>query len=220
MTEKKNTIAHILYSSILSGFIISWAMGASLMAQYFTDQFLIGALIRPVGIVLIGLGGFKTYTSQLEKAATIGEEYLHGFANKIILILIGNIIGVMIGGAFALVYMPPGAIRIWRTWAIDISRMHPDRAFAYAIVTGMLIALAFNVSARHQHAIDKAICIYIPVAIIEMCGFFHCITILFFMLPVMFTSISPWAIAFIVLLGNTAGGLVGSDLVNRAFKAK
>lgn len=220
MTEKKNIIAYLLCSSILSGFIISWAMGASLMAQYFTEQFLVGALIRPTGIILIGLGGFKTYTSQLEKAATIGEEYLQGFAKKISLIWLGNAIGVMIGGAFATIYMPPGAIEIWRTWATDISRMHPDRAFVYAIVTGMLIALAFNIAARHQHAIDKAICIYIPVAIIEMCGFLHCMTILFFMLPVLFTSISPWAIALVVLLGNTVGGLVGSDLVNRAFKAK
>lgn len=35
MAEKKNTITYLLYSSILSGFIISWAMGTSLRRKDF-----------------------------------------------------------------------------------------------------------------------------------------------------------------------------------------
>ncbi len=229
------TPTDLLIRGALAGSILAAATSLALTGMVQTGQPLVGALIFPVGLILIVLLGLDLVTGSfgllplpwLERDVGTSAMFANwGF------VFIGNLIGsVAYGGLLAIVLTnfgtaaPAGvaakivAVAVAKTAGYEtIGIAGLVTVFVKAILCNWMVCLAIVASMTTSSTIGKIACAYMPVFIFFAQGFEHAVVNMFViptgMLMGAKVTIADWWIwnQIPVTLGNLVGGFIFTGL--------
>ena len=178
---------------------------------------LLGSLLFPIGLSLVCFLGLNLFTGKIGYVFDNGVNYL-GFLG---LVYIGNIIGSLIMGAWAMVVFKDTAM--YQT-ALNISagKLYPleiwtlVKAFAGSVLCGVLVYIAIFCYKTFKKVYLKLIGIFLAIGLFVFLKFDHCIANMFY-----FSFSWSWGNGLsylnigIVTLGNSLGAIA----LNEGIKA-
>lgn len=185
-----------LFSGIASGILISIG-GAIFLA---CDIKYIGAFLFSVALLCICHLGYSLFTG---KICYMPIKHDKDAFSVLLLGLLGNLIGT-----FACGYMIAYALPALKETAFKICNAKLEQQFLGTLIRGIfcgiLIYLAVEVYKRKNSVLGILICI--PVFILS--GFEHSIADMFYFAAGGIVSLKAFAFIWIVILGNTIGGML------------
>ncbi|MGH6674349.1 MAG: formate/nitrite transporter family protein [Xanthobacteraceae bacterium] len=219
----------------LAGAILAAATSLAFTAITQTNVPLVGALVFPVGIILIALLGLDLITSSL---GLLPLPWIENDANaKAVLknwswVFVANLFGSVVYGGLLVIALtnfgasPPTGIAKALVAAAEAKTTHYEAlgfaglvtVFAKAIVCNWMVCLAFVAAMTTSSTIGKIVCAYIPILIFFAQGFEHSVVNMFIiptgmMLGAKVTVTEWWLWNQIpVTLGNLVGGFVFTGL--------
>src|SRR5713226_9721661 len=228
-------ISSLLIRGILSGAILGVATSLALNGAFTTGQPLVGAIIFPVGLIMIVLLGLELVTGSF---ALVPLPFLRGEASGGAVIanwgwvFLGNLIGsVAYGALIAIALTDMGAIEpagvAARIVAAAEAKTTGYAAFGFAglvtvFVKGMLcnwmVCLAVVLAMTTTSTIGKIVAAWMPVFIFFAQGFEHSVVNMFLIPTGMMmgakVTVADWWLwnQIPVTLGNLVGGFVFTGL--------
>lgn len=226
----------ILIRGFLSGAILGYATSLALTAAVQTGVGIAGALIFPVGFVIIVLLGLELVTGNfalaplavLEKKATIGR-----LVFSWILAFLGNLVGALFYAVLFWIFVTKMGntsdapiiqkiVSAAETKTIGYSKLGTDgliTAFVSAILCNWMVTLGVVLSFTSTSTTGKIVAMWLPILIFFAQGYEHSVVNMF-LIPAgillgAHVSISDWWLwnQIPVTLGNIAGGTVFCGLL-------
>lgn len=225
----------LLISGMFSGALLGFATSLALGAAVSTGQALVGALIFPVGFVIIVLLGLELVTgsfgllplSLLERRTSPGK-ILANWS----LVFVGNLIGSVIYGALLAIVLTnmgssdPGAVGA-RIIAVAQAKTAANEAlgfaglvsvFVKAILCNWMVCMGVVVALTSSSTVGKIAAAWLPIVIFFAQGFEHSVVNMFVIPTGMMlgakVSFAQWWLwnQIPVTLGNIVGGFVFATL--------
>jgi len=228
-------ISSLLIRGILSGAILGVATSLALNGAFTTGQPLVGALIFPVGLIMIVLLGLELVTGSF---ALVPLPFLRGEASGGAVIanwgwvFLGNLIGsIAYGVLIAIALTDMGAIEpagvAARIIAAAEAKTTGYAAFGFAglvtvfvkaMLCNWMVCLAVVLSMSSTSTIGKIACAWMPVFVFFAQGFEHSVVNMFLIPTGMMlgakVTVADWWIwnQIPVTLGNLVGGFTFTGL--------
>lgn len=225
----------LLISGMFSGALLGFATSLALGAAVSTGQALVGALIFPVGFVIIVLLGLELVTgsfgllplSLLERRTSPGK-ILANWS----LVFIGNLIGSVVYGALLAIVLTnmgtsdPGGVGA-RIIAVAQAKTAANEAlgfaglvsvFVKAILCNWMVCMGVVVALTSSSTVGKIAAAWLPIVIFFAQGFEHSVVNMFVIPTGMMlgakVSFAQWWLwnQIPVTLGNIVGGFVFATL--------
>ncbi len=225
----------ILIRGFLSGALLGYATSLALTAAVQTGVGIAGALLFPVGFVIIVLLGVELVTGNfalaplavLEKKATIGR-----LVFSWILAFIGNLVGALFYAVLFYIFVTKMGnisdapiiqkiVSAAETKTIGYAKLGTDgliTAFVSAILCNWMVTLGVVLSFTSISTTGKIVAMWLPILIFFAQGYEHSVVNMFLIPAGIFlgarVSISDWWLwnQIPVTLGNIAGGTVFTGL--------
>ena len=223
-----------LYLGILAGAAIAFGgllflfASAFIPADFIIDRKLIGALLFPVGLLLVCYFKFYLYTGKIGIAFNPGvkKESINVF-EWLLYILIGNAIGAaLIGIILYLILLPfDGSLLKEAVKAAGESRITPftfEGIFSMtfkSILCGMLVYLGilfFNLSNNHFVKVSG---IVVTISFFVYAGFQHCVANMFYLTAALLWNLNSFVGLLLCIVGNSIGALILNVIAQLANKA-
>lgn len=221
----------LLLRGMMSGALIGFAAAFAFNGAISTDQALVGALIFPVGLVIIVLLGLELVTGSfglLPLAVADGSASPRPVIGNWSWVFLGNILGSVIFGALPAVTLTnAGSSELsalgQRIVAVTEAKTLAYRAaggaglltvFVKAILCNWMACLGVVLAMASTSTIGKIVCAWLPIAVFFSLGFEHAVVNMFIIPTGMMLgadiSMSDWWIwnQIPVTLGNLVGGAV------------
>jgi len=180
--KSKLTAFKMLLLGILAGMFIALAGVGSILGNAHGGK-LIGALIFPVGLIMVVIAGSELFTgnnlmvmSLFKKKITIRK-----LLKNWLLVYIGNFIGAVI---IALLAVYSGALNSASETVISTATNKIDLSFIEALIRGILcnilVCLAVWMATSAETTIGKIAAIFGPIMLFVLCGFEHSVANMFY----------------------------------------
>ena len=218
--------------SILAGMFIALGAVGSAVASFGIESAaaarIISALVFPIGLSLVLVGGAELFTGNslmimpvLQKRASLG-----GMLRNWLIVYLGNFIGSLviafmvafcIAGGSAPLFGGKLSQALIATAQAKVNLSFVD-AFVRGILCNFMVCLAVWVSmAASADLGGKVLALYLPVFLFVLCGFEHCVANMYF-IPVGFIAMvqNGTAIADLPWFGFLVGNMVPVTLGNLA----
>jgi len=227
--------ADLIIRGALAGGILAAATSLALTAMVQTNQPLVGALVFPVGLILIVLLGLDLVTGSFGILPLPWLE--HDVSAKAMLgnwsfVFLGNLIGSVVYGALLAIVLtnfgtaaPAGvaakivALAQAKTTAYEaLGLAGMITVFVKAMLCNWMVCLAVVAAMTTSSTIGKVACAYMPVFIFFAQGFEHSVVNMFVIPTGMMmganVSIAEWWLwnQIPVTLGNLVGGFIFTGL--------
>ena len=228
-------ISSLLIRGILSGAILGVATSLALNGAFTTGQPLVGALIFPVGLIMIVLLGLELVTGSfalvplpwLEREASAGSVVVNwGW------VFIGNLIGSVAYGALIAIALtnmgatPPAGVaarivqiaELKTTGYAALGFAGLVSCFVKAMLCNWLVCLALVLAMTTTSTIGKIACAWMPIFIFFAQGFEHSVVNMFIIPTGMMmgakVTVADWWLwnQIPVTLGNLVGGFTFTGL--------
>ncbi len=191
----------IFLSSILAGMAI--AIGG--IANLTLENKVAGAIFFTAGLFTVCVFGFHLFTG---KVCYVFENKA-GYIIDLAVIWLGNLAGAVITGFLILQTRISGINEKAITMASNKLSQSPLSVFILGIFCNIMIYIAVEGYRSCKHEIGKYLAIFFGVTVFVLCGFEHCVANMFYL-----TMANAWdQKAFLFLLINTAGNIVGGMLI-------
>jgi formate/nitrite transporter len=233
--KAKLSVSDLLVRGILSGAFLGFAESLAAAADVMTGDNLAGAVIFPVGFVIIVLLNLELFTGAcalLPFAAWTNRATAGQVLRNWVFVYIGNLIGALIYGFlyaatstkfFTDAPDPVGAKLVAIGMAKVMPYMHSGAAgWMTALVKGVLanwmVSLGSVVALTSRATIGKIAAVWLPIMAFVAMGFEHCVVNMFAIPTAMMLgapiSISQWLIwnQVPVTIGNIIGGMILTGL--------
>src|SRR5215468_6945994 len=228
-------ISSLLIRGVLSGAILGVATSLALNGAFTTGQPLVGAIIFPVGLIMIVLLGLELVTGSF---ALVPLPFLRGEAsgNAVIAnwswVFLGNLIGsIAYGGLIAIALTDMGAIEPAGVAARIIAAAEAKTTgyaafglaglvtvFVKAMLCNWMVCLAVVLAMSTNSTLGKIATAYMPILVFFAQGFEHSVVNMFIIPTGMMlgakVSVANWWLwnQIPVTLGNLVGGFVFTGL--------
>lgn len=203
MTDKKSPGAGgVFLSAVVAGLCI--ALGGSAFLSI--ENKVVGAIAFTVGLFVICSYGFHLFTGKVCYVLDNDGR----FAAMLPVIWVGNVVGTWCV-AFLERQTRVGAAMAERAVGMVDVKLADSlvSVFILAIFCNLLIYIAVEGFARHQHEIGRYVSLFFGVTIFILCGFEHCVANMYYI-----SMANAWGgRALIFLLVNTLGNAVGGLLL-------
>lgn len=191
----------IFLSSILAGMAI--AIGG--IANLTLENKVAGAIFFTAGLFTVCVFGFHLFTG---KVCYVFENKA-GYIIDLAVIWLGNLAGAVITGFLILQTRISGINEKAITMVSGKLSQNPLSVFILGIFCNIMIYIAVEGYRSCKHEIGKYLAIFFGVTVFVLCGFEHCVANMFYL-----TMANAWdQKAFLFLLINTAGNIVGGMLI-------
>ena len=213
----------VLFYAILAGAAIAFGGLLFLLSKAFipadspVSSQLVGALLFPVGLLLVCYFKLNLYTGKIGMAfrnKKLDKKGLNVF-EWLFWILFGNAIGAFaiglivfafsqidVNSAFSLAVFSAGAARAAPLEGMPIFEMSYK-----SILCGALVYAAIYFFNRLDAHFGKVIGVIIPIAFFVYCGFQHCVANMFYIAAGGAWGLSSFVHLLICILGNSLGAL-------------
>jgi formate/nitrite transporter len=231
--ERKLALAPVdlLVRGMMSGALLGFATSLAFNGAISTGQPLVGAIIFPVGLVMIVLLGLELVTGSFGLLALLGIER-RASASSVIgnwsWVFVGNLVGsVVYGGLLAVTLTNFGhgdggavaqkLIAAAEAKTIANAAMGPAgmvSVFVKAILCNWMVCLAVVAAMSSTSTIGKIVCAWLPITVFFAQGFEHSVVNMFViptgMLLGAHVSLGDWWLwnQIPVTLGNIVGGTI------------
>lgn len=228
-------VKDLLLRGILSGALLGFATSLALTAAAQTNVPLVGALVFPVGFVMIVLLGLELVTGSFAVvmlAGVNGRRQWPIVMNNLFWVYVGNLIGSVMYGALLYVALTncgsdePSGVAL-KIAALAEAKTHAYAAHGFAgmmtavakgILCNWMVCLGVVMAMTSQSTVGKIIAMWLPILTFFAQGFEHAVVNMF-VIPtgMMFgakVSLADWWIwnQLPVTLGNLIGGFLFTGL--------
>lgn len=228
-------VKDLLIRGILSGALLGFATSLAITATAQTGIPLVGALVFPVGFVMIVLLGLELVTGSFAVVMLAGVDGRHNwrrvFAN-LSWVFIGNLVGSLIYGVLLYAVLTSSGSEAPTGIASKIVAIAEAKTTAYAahgtagmitvIVKGILcnwmVCLGLVMAMTSQSTVGKIVAMWLPILTFFAQGFEHSVVNMFVIPTGMMLgakiSLSDWWIwnQIPVTIGNLIGGFIFTGL--------
>ena len=160
----------------------------------------VGAALFSVALLCICLKGYSLFTGRV---GYLPEQHDRETVSALLLGLLGNLIGTVICGALARYALPAVGAAAETACAARLGQA-PLQALVRGLFCGVLMYLAVSTYREKDTLLGILFCI--PVFI--LCGFEHSIADMFYFAASGIVSLRAFAFIWIVILGNSLGGML------------
>jgi len=230
-TKASLSVKDLLIRGFLSGALLGFATSLAITAAMQTTIPLVGAIIFPVGFVIIVLLGLELVTGNFAVVTVAGVDgrcrWSKVFSN-LSWVFIGNLIGSVVYGAMLYAVMTSAGSEVPAGIAAKIVAAAEAKTNAYAahgtagiltvftkaILCNWMVCLGVVMAMTSQSTVGKIVAMWLPVLIFFAQGFEHSVVNMFLiptgmMLGAKVTFADWWLWNQIpVTLGNLAGGFL------------
>lgn len=198
----------IFISSFLAGIFISIGGCVNLLSP----NNIIGAIMFSIGLYSIVCFSFSLFTGQVGYWIDNGLT----FAQKLGIILLGNFVGTFVSGIVLSLTRHESIVQGATALSTVKLADTPQSIFILSIFCGILMFTAVELYRRTKNPLGIFVCV--PVFILS--GFEHCVANMFYISAASMWSIKAVFYMIIMILGNTAGGLLIPALLKLKDKIK
>ena len=160
----------------------------------------VGAALFSVALLCICLKGYSLFTGRV---GYLPEQHDRETVSALLLGLLGNLIGTVICGALARYALPAVGAAAETACAARLGQA-PLQTLVRGLFCGVLMYLAVSTYREKDTLLGILFCI--PVFI--LCGFEHSIADMFYFAASGIVSLRAFAFIWIVILGNSLGGML------------
>ena len=223
MSGFKNRLNVLVYA-ILAGLAIAFGGLLFILAKAyipnnnFISPTLVGALLFPIGLLMVCYFKFNLYTGKIGIAfrnKKIDKKGLNVF-EWLFIILIGNAIGAM---AFGLIIYAFTLINKESAFSLAAYDTGNSRAMAFdfvnifnmsykSILCGALVYIAIYLFNRLPQHFGKVVGVIVPIAFFVFAGFQHCVANMFYIAAGFVWNANSLVGLLICILGNSVGALL------------
>jgi formate transporter len=221
----------LLIRGMMSGALLGFATSFAINGAGSTGQPLVGAIIFPVGLVIIVLLGLELVTGSFGLLALLGMDRKASTGSIVTnwsWVFLGNLIGSVVYGALLAIALtnfghgdggPVAAKLIAAAEAKTIANAAMGSAgmvsvFVKAILCNWMVCLAVVAAMSSTSTIGKIVCAWLPITVFFAQGFEHSVVNMFVIPTGMMlgahVSLADWWIwnQIPVTLGNIVGGTI------------
>ena len=180
--KSKLTAFKMLLLGILAGMFIALAGAGSILGNVYGGK-LIGALIFPIGLIMVVIAGSELFTgNNLMIIALLRKKItLRKLLKNWLLVYIGNFVGAAI---IALLAVYSGVLNDATDTVVTTATNKIDLSFIEALIRGILcnvlVCLAVWMAAGAKTMIGKIAAIFGPIMLFVLCGFEHSVANMFY----------------------------------------
>ena len=178
---------------------------------------IIGSLLFPIGLSLVCFLDLNLYTGKIGYLLDNDKSFIV----KLLFIYIGNIIGSLIFGGWALVVFKNGALyetvlAVAGKKLFELSFRPIIKVFGGSVLCGALVYIAIFCYKTFKQVYLKLIGIFLAIGLFVFLGFDHCIANMFY-----FTFSWSWKnpVAYLNIAIVTLGNSIGAIALNEGIKA-
>ncbi len=164
------------------------------------DNRYVGAVMFSVALLCICLKGYALFTG---KVGFIPEKHGKEELSVLLLGLLGNAVGTVLGGALIRAGLSGLGEAAEKLCAAKLLQL-PGQTFVRALFCGILMYMAVSVYRDRKDVIGILFCI--PVFILS--GFEHSIADIFYFAASGIVSLKAFGFLWMVILGNSVGGML------------
>lgn len=218
--RRLNVLLYGIYAGAaiaLGGFLFILAK-AYIPDNNFISPTLVGALLFPIGLLLVCYFKFNLYTGKIGMAfrnKKLDKRGLNVF-EWLFIILIGNAIGAMIVGLiiYAFTLIDKNSQFSLAVYAVGNAR---DMSFDFegtfnmaykSILCGALVYIAIYLFNRLNNNFGKVVGVIVPIAFFVFAGFQHCVANMFYIAAGGIWTINAFIGLLICILGNSIGAIL------------
>jgi formate/nitrite transporter len=228
-------VRDLLLRGILSGALLGFATSLALTATLQTNTPLVGALVFPVGFVMIVLLGFELVTGSfavVPLAALDGRTSWARVVSNLSWVFFGNLIGSVLYGVLLYVALTNAGLDAPSGIAAKIVAAAEAKTNAYAahgqagmitvfvkaILCNWMVCLGVVMALTSQSTVGKIVAMWLPILTFFAQGFEHSVVNMFLIPTGMLlgakVSFADWWLwnQIPVTLGNLVGGLLFTGL--------
>ena len=225
MTNRLNVLLYAIFagSAIAFGGILFLLSKVLISDNPYFDKGLVGALLFPVGLLLVCFFKFNLYTGKIGMAfrnKKLDKKGLNVW-EWLAIILVGNAIGAMLVGViiFLFTLINKESLFSQTVYAVGNSR---NMAFTFegifnmcykSILCGALVYIAIYFFNRLDNTFGKVIGVIVPISFFVYAGFQHCIANMFYIAAGGVWTLGSFIGLLICILGNSIGALLLDLLV-------
>jgi formate/nitrite transporter len=223
---------HLLIRGVLAGAILGFATTVAITATLQTGVPLVGALVFPVGLVMIVLLGLDLLTGSfalVPMAVLSGRARMSDMLMHFLGVLVGNLIGAVLYGAMMTLTLqgPGGAALGERLVAIAqakttgyaaLGTMGMAAVFIKGVLCNWMVTLGVVLGMSSTTTAGKVAAVWLPIFIFFALGYEHTI-VNFFIIPTGMmlgakVTVMDWLLwnGLPVLVGNFIGGFLFTGL--------
>ena len=235
-SKSKLPVGRMLMLAVFGGLFIAMGGLGSSIASYGVQPAaigkILGALVFPIGLMMILVGGGELFTGNslilmavLDKRATV-----KGMLRNWGIVYLGNFIGSMI---IALIVAYSGLLEYFdgtmKQVVINVAVTKVNLSFLQAFLRGILcnfmVCIAVWASVSAADIVSKIAAMYLPIFLFVLCGFEHCVANMYFIptgilssciynIPAGDMTLVSFLVKFVVnnlipvTLGNITGGAI------------
>lgn len=234
-TKAGLSVKDLLIRGFLSGALLGFATSLAITATVQTSSPIVGAVIFPVGFVMIVLLGFELVTGSfalVPLAALDGRTSWARAITNLSWVFLGNLIGSVAYGVLLYVALTNGGIDAPTGVAAKIVAIAQAKTTAYAahgsagmltvfvkaILCNWMVCLGVVMALTSQSTVGKIVAMWLPILTFFAQGFEHSVVNMFVIPTGMMlgakVSFSDWWVwnQIPVTLGNLVGGLLFTGL--------
>ena len=216
---------NVLLYAIFAGAAIAFGGILFILAKAFIpadnkiiDPTLVGALLFPVGLLLVCYFKFNLYTGKIGMAfrnKKLDKKGLNVW-EWLVLILVGNAIGAMSIGLiiYLITLIDKESLFSLTVYAVGNARAMAFDFYAIfnmsykSILCGALVYIAIYLFNRLPNHFGKVVGVVVPIAFFVFAGFQHCIANMFYIAAGAVWNVNALVGLLICILGNSIGALL------------
>ena len=215
--------ANVFFYGILAGAAIAFGGILFVLAKSFIPDnpiigsSLVGALLFPVGLLLVCYFKLNLYTGKIGMAfrnKKLDKKGLNVF-EWLFWILFGNAVGAFLIGfaVYGLTFIDPSS-----SFSVAVFDVANARSMAFdfvgifnmsykSVLCGMLVYIAIFFFNRLNNQFGKVAGVVVPIAFFVFCGFQHCVANMFYIAAGGAWNLNAMVGLLICILGNSLGAL-------------
>ncbi|MCR5762732.1 MAG: formate/nitrite transporter family protein [Treponema sp.] len=233
-SKSKLPVWRMLMLAVFGGLYIAMGGLGSSIASYGVQPAalgkILGALVFPIGLMMILVGGGELFTGNsliimavLDKRASV-----RGMLRNWLVVYLGNFIGGLVIASIVaysglLDYFDGGMKQAVVNVAVTKVNLSFVQSFLRGILCNFMVCIAVWASVSAADIVSKIAAMYLPIFLFVLCGFEHCVANMYFIpvgilssviynIPAGDMSLAAFIVKFFVqnllpvTLGNIAGG--------------
>lgn len=203
---KLKPLFQVFIKGVLAGIAISIGGIIFLKTKEQTGLVVLPALLFPIGLILICNFDFYLYTGKIcYLPSSISQKTTLGTIVKLLIGLIGNLLGTTILGIILHQVIPPTTL-VEKMLEVKIN-YEWWQLIVLGICCGGLIYFAVEGFQKISSNIGKYIVLIICIAGFIICGFEHCIADMFYFAYAFVFNLDTLITILLVIIGNSIGGI-------------
>ena len=216
---KLKPLFQIFIKGILAGIAIGIGGIIFLKTKEQTGLVVLPALLFPIGLILICNFDFYLYTGKIcYLPSSISQKTTLGTIVKLVIGLIGNLLGTTILGIILHQVIPPTTL-VEKMLEVKIN-YEWWQLIVLGICCGGLIYFAVEGYQKINNNLGKYIVLICCISGFIICGFEHCIADMFYFAYALSFNIDTLTTILLVIVGNSIGGILLYLLTTLSSKLK